>query len=119
MNSYSESPAAAPVLDLSGGPPALDWVNTLDHRFGDEAPVELLAGYGALLGFAQQTELLDPAQVRLLRTSVTPPAGTRGVRSVRELREALAAAFYGNVHSRPPPAADIRTLERHFLASEQ
>lgn len=119
MNSYSESPAAAPVFDLSGGHPALDLVNTLDHRFGDEARVELLTDYDALLRFAQQTELLDPGQVQLLRKSVTPQAAARALRSVRELREAMAAAFYGSVERRPPPAADIRTLQRHFLASER
>jgi predicted RNA-binding Zn ribbon-like protein len=119
MDSYSESPLAAPVFDLSGGHPALDLVNTLDHRFGHEGPVELLADYGALLRFAQQTGLLEPGQVRLLTKSVKPQAAARALRSVRELREALAAAFYGNLERRPPPAADIRTLERHFLASER
>jgi len=119
MNSYSESAAAPPVFDLSGGHPALDLVNTLDHRFGDEARVESLADYDALLRFAQQTELLDPGQVRGLRKSVKPQAAARALRSARELREAMAAAFYGNLERRPPPAADIRTLERHFLASER
>ena len=118
MDSYAESPAAA-VFDLSGGHPALDLVNTLDHRFGHEGPVELLADYGALLRFAQQTELLDPGQVRVLTKSVKPQAAARALRSVRELREALATAFYGNLERRPPPAADIRTLEQHFLASER
>ena len=119
MDSYSESPLASPVFDLSGGHPALDLVNTLDHRFGEEGPVELLADYGALLRFAQQTELLDPGQVRVLTKSVKPQAAARALRSVRELREALAAAFYGNLERRPPPAADIRTLEQQFLASER
>ena len=119
MDSYSESPLASPVFDLSGGHPALDLVNTLDHRFGEEGPVELLADYGALLRFAQQTELLEPGQVRLLTKSVKPQAAARALRSVRELREALAAAFYGNLERRPPPAADIRTLEQQFLASER
>ena len=119
MDSYSEFPLASPVFDLSGGHPALDLVNTLDHRFGEEGPVELLADYGALLRFAQQTEVLDPGQVRLLTKSVKPQAAARALRSVRELREALAAAFYGNLERRPPPAADIRTLEQQFLASER
>jgi predicted RNA-binding Zn ribbon-like protein len=119
MDSYSESPLASPVFDLSGGHPALDLVNTLDHRFGDEGPVELLGDYGALLRFAQQTEVLEPGQVRVLTKSVKPQAAARALRSVRELREALAAAFYGNLERRPPPAADIRTLEQQFLASER
>ena len=119
MDSYPASAVAATAFDLSGGHPALDLVNTLDHRFGGEGPVELLADYGALLRFARQTELLDPRQVRLLTKSVTPQAAARASRSVRELREAMAAVFYGNVESRPPPVADIRTLQRHFLASER
>lgn len=119
MNSYSESRAAPPVFELSGGHPALDLVNTLDHRFGDEAPIELLADYDALLHFAWQSELLDAGQVRLLTKSVEPQAAARALRSVRELREAMAAVFYGHVEGRPPPHAAIRTLERHFLASER
>src|SRR6476660_1314607 len=119
MTSYSESEAAPPVFDLSGGHPALDLVNTLDDRFAEAGPVELLTDYGGLLRFAQQTGLLDPGQVRLLTKSVKPQAAARALRSVRELREALAATLYGNVDGRPPPTDDIRTLERHFLAAEQ
>src|SRR5436190_3860384 len=119
MDSYPASALAAPAFELSGGHPALDLVNTLDHRFGGEAPLELLADYGALLRFARQTGLLDAGQVRRLSKSVKPQAAARALRSVRELREAMAAAFYGNLESRPPPAADIRTLERHFLASQR
>ena len=119
MTSYPESVGAPPVFDLSGGHPALDLVNTLDDRFGGAGPVELLADYGGLLQFAQQTELLHPRQVRLLTKSVKPQAAAGALRSVRELREALAAAFYGSLERRPPPAPAIRTLERHFLAAER
>lgn len=118
MDSYPESQAAPRAFDLSGGHPALDFVNTLDDRF-DEAPVELLPDYGALLRFAEQTKLLDPAQARLLAKSVHPNAAVRASRSARELREALATAFYGNLEGRPPPASAMRTLERHFLAADR
>lgn len=107
------------MFDLSGAHPALDLVNTLDHRFRDEPPVELLADYEALLSFARQSELLDPGQVRTLRTVIKPQAAAKALSCARELREALAAVFYANVEKRPPPATAIRTLERHFLASEQ
>jgi len=107
------------VFDLSGGHPVLDLVNTLDHRFRDEPPVELLPDYEALLSFARQSGILDPGQVRALRTSVKPQAAARALSSARELREALATVLYGNLEDRPPPAAAVRTLERHFLASEQ
>lgn len=119
MDSYPKSGGARPVFDLSGGHPALDLVNTLDHRFRDEPPVELLADYEALLSFARQSEVLDAGQVRTLRMSVKPQAATRALSSARELREALAAVLYANVEQRPPPASAIRTLERHILASEQ
>jgi predicted RNA-binding Zn ribbon-like protein len=119
MESYSKSEAAPPVFDLSGGHPALDLVNTLDDRFAEAGPVELLTDYGGLLRFAQQTELLQPGQVRLLTKSVRPQAAAGALRSARELREALAAAFYGSLERRPPPDPDVRTLERHFLAAQQ
>lgn len=119
MYSYSESQAEPSAFDLSGGHPALDLVNTLDHRFADAGPVELLTDYGALLRFTEQTKLLDPGQVRLLTKSVHSNAAARALRSARELREAMAAAFYGNLKGRPIPAAAIRTLERHFLAAER
>jgi predicted RNA-binding Zn ribbon-like protein len=119
MSSFAKSEVAPPPFDLSGGHPALDVINTLDHRFGDEAPVELLPDYDALLRFAQQSELLDPAQVRRLTKAVKPQAAARALRSVRELREALAATFYGNLDGRPLPTAAIRTLEDYFLAAER
>ena len=103
MESYSESEAAPPVFDLSGGHPALDLVNTLDDRFAEAGPVELLADYGGLLRFAQQTGLLHPRQGRLLMKSVRPQAAAGALRSARELREALAAAFYASLAGRPPP----------------
>jgi predicted RNA-binding Zn ribbon-like protein len=119
MSSFAKSEVSLALFDLSGGHPALDLVNTLDQRFAGAAPIELLADYGALLRFAQQTGLLDPGQVRLLAKSLKPEAAARALRSARELREALAATFYANVDGRPPPTADIRTLERCFLAAER
>jgi len=119
MDSYPQSGGAPPVFDLSGGHPVLDFVNTLDHRFRDEPPVELLPDYKALLSFARQSELLDAGQVRVLRTSVKSQAAAKALNAARELREALATVLYGNLEHRPPPASAIRTLERQFLAAEQ
>jgi len=103
-----------PLFDLSGGHPALDFVNSLDKRFGEGGPVELLVDYADLLTFTEQTNLLDTRQVRRLANSVKPGAAARTLRSARELREALAAAFYGSVDGHPPLRGDIRTLEWHF-----
>jgi predicted RNA-binding Zn ribbon-like protein len=103
-----------PSFDLCGGHPALDFVNSLNNRFREGGPVELLVDYADLLTFTEQTKLLDTGQVRRLANSVNPGAAARTLRSARELREALAAALYGGVDGHPPLAADIRTLERHF-----
>jgi predicted RNA-binding Zn ribbon-like protein len=119
MDSYPESQAVRPAFELSGGQPALDLVNTLDDRFENQTPLELLTDYDALLRFTEQTGLLDAEQVRLLTKSVPPNAAARALRSVRELREALATALYGKLEGRPVPALAIRTLERHFLAADR
>ena len=108
------------AFDLSGGHPALDLVNTLDHRFGDEAPVELLADYDGLLRFAQQSELLAPragAAADEGRSSRRPPRGpcARYENCARRWQR----RFTASLERRPPPAAAIRTLERHFLAAER
>jgi predicted RNA-binding Zn ribbon-like protein len=110
----SKTKEKQPLFDLCGGHPALDFVNSLDKRFREGGPSELLADYADLLRFAEQTTLLDPRQVRRLANSVSPGAAARTLRSARELREALAAAFYGSVDGHPPLPADIRTLEGHF-----
>ena len=110
----SKTEEKRPLFELCGGHPALDFVNSLDKRFLEGGPVELLVDYADLLRFTEQTKLLDTRQVRRLANSVNPGAAARTLRSARELREVMAAAFYGSVDGHPPLAADIRTLERHF-----
>src|SRR5882762_9996030 len=110
----SKTKEKQPLFDLSGGHPVLDFVNSLDKRFHEGGPVELLVDYADLLRFTEQTNLLDTRQVRRLANSVNAGAAARTLRSARELREALATAFYGSVDSHPPLPTDIRTLERHF-----
>lgn len=106
-----------PLFELCGGHPALDFVNSLDKRFDEDGPTELLAAYADLLRFTEQTSLLDTRQVRRLASSVTPDAATRALRAARELREAMAATLYGSIDGHPPSPADVRTLERHFHAA--
>src|ERR1700720_720760 len=115
----SQTKEKRPLFDLCGGHAALDFVNSLDKRFLDGAPIELLADYGDLLRFAEQTAVLDTRQVRRLANSVNPGAAARALRAARELREALGAAVYGSVDTHPPLAADIRTLERHFHSANE
>src|SRR5215475_8415716 len=104
----------APPFDLSGGHPALDFVNSLDNRFSKDGPVELLGSYADLLRFVEQSQLLDAQGARLLGKSVKPVAAARALRAARELREALAAVLYGRLEGRVPATADMLVLERRF-----
>jgi predicted RNA-binding Zn ribbon-like protein len=111
--------STAPPFDLSGGHPALDFVNSLDNRFGRDGPVELLGDYGDLLRFAEQSQLLDAQGARLLARSVKPPAAARALRSARELREAMAAVLYGHLEGRDPAITDLLALERRFHEADR
>ena len=111
-------------FQLKGGHAALDLVNTLDNRFREDGPVELLGNYADLLRFAQQTKLLSVRQESLLARAANDGATSRGaamraLESVRELREATATALYGAVDGRVPTAAVIATLERYFLGASR
>ena len=62
-----------PLFELTAGVLCLDFVNTLDNRPSGE-PKELLAGYGDLLRFAEDTGILTPAQAdRLFAWSEADP----------------------------------------------
>ena len=107
------------LFDLSGGHPALDLVNSLDNRFRHDGPNEILVGYGELLRFLGESKLLDTRQIRLLGKGASGEAAEQTLRSVRELREAAAGVFYAAFEQRAPAPADLKTLERCFLAASQ
>jgi predicted RNA-binding Zn ribbon-like protein len=77
--------ANANSFDLSGGHPALDFVNTLDERPFPE-PVENLADYTDLVRFTALTGLVTPAQAKALCkfTGADRAPVTRGARQLRE-----------------------------------
>jgi predicted RNA-binding Zn ribbon-like protein len=104
-------------FELHGGHPALDFVNSLDNRFGAKGPTELLTDYADLLGFMEQTGLLGTQHVRLLARAASPGAAARALQSARELREATASALYGRLGGEPVSPRDIRALERHFISA--
>jgi predicted RNA-binding Zn ribbon-like protein len=106
-------------FELHGGHPTLDFVNSLDDRFLNDGPIELLADYGDLLGFMEQTHLLVSQHVRLLSKAVSPDAGARALQSARQLREATASALYGSLDGHSPSRADVATLERHFISASR
>lgn len=107
------------AFDRCGGHPALDFVNSLDNRFGGKDRVEGLATYGDLLRFARETGMLDPVQAAQILRAATPEAAGRVLRAGRALREALGETLYALVDERPPPAASLELLERYLHVADR
>ena len=60
-------------FQLLGAHPALDFVNTLDNRFAEAGPTEMLPAYADLLAFMEQSQMLESRQLgRLRKESATP-----------------------------------------------
>jgi predicted RNA-binding Zn ribbon-like protein len=107
------------LFDLCGGHPALDFVNSLDNRYREDGPNEMLTSYADLLRFLTETHLLDPHRARVLSKSVAPDTAERVIQSVRALREATAAVLYSTLGGEPPSSADLRLLEKYFLEASR
>lgn len=105
------------IFQLVGGHPALDLVNTLDWRFRDSGPEELLNTYDDLLRFSKQSQLVTVTQARKLKLNAHPSAAHRTLEQVWDLREALADLIYAGIDSRNTPYASMRTLEKTFQAA--
>lgn len=105
--------ADQPLFELCGGHAALDFVNSLDDRFGAAGPVERLADYRTLLRFAVATGLLDSGRARRLGR-LAPGAARRALHAARELRAALAAVLYARVDGHAAPREALRAIERHL-----
>ncbi|HEY6375606.1 MAG TPA: ABATE domain-containing protein, partial [Edaphobacter sp.] len=97
-------------FQLVAGHAVLDLVNTLDWRFRDTGPEELLKEYDDLLRFAEQSEVLSARQARHLWRTASSRAGTHILQSAIELRETLAQVSYGLLEQRSPSATSLKTL---------
>ena len=107
------------VFELSGGHPALDLVNTLDWRFRESGPEELLNDYGDVLGFAEQTGLLRAVDARKLLRGVPEGKGKDVVEAVRRVRESAAEVLYAAVDGTRPSASALRRLEACFAEAKE
>ncbi len=105
---------SGPPFQLVAGHPAIDLVNTLDWRFRDNGPEELLAGYDDLLRFSAQAEILTPKQIRQIVRAGSNHAAADALVACRELREAAAEIFYAAVDDRAPAGSQIKIVEHAF-----
>jgi predicted RNA-binding Zn ribbon-like protein len=98
----------ADPFEWSGGHPALDLVNTLDERPLDQ-PIENLAGYRALVRFAELAGLIEPALAVSLET-LTGPACSRVAKRARELREHAHSVLAAVHNQRPISQRDLDAI---------
>ncbi len=98
------------AFQLVAGHPALDLVNTLDWRFREEGPEELLKSYADLLRFCQQSGIPTAKRGRRARD-------TRVLKLCIELREAIAEILYARLDGRDPLTRSLKTLERTVKAA--
>lgn len=97
---------------MIAGHPALDFVNSLDDRFAEAEPVELLAGYDDLLRFVWQAELITKRQFRELRKlGLSPKERSTVLADAVRLREALATIIYAALDDDEPAKAAFLDLE--------
>jgi predicted RNA-binding Zn ribbon-like protein len=102
-------------LQLVGGHPALDFMNTVEFR-GEPEPgdrldsFERLARWGAAAGLLSQDELTDVVVPGSARSS----RAARALDSATELREALYAIVVAHIRKAPLPRGASRIVERHL-----
>jgi predicted RNA-binding Zn ribbon-like protein len=102
-------------LQLVGGHPALDFMNTVEYR-GEPEPgdrldsFESLARWSATTGLLSQAELARVISPRSARSS----QDSRALNSAIELREALYAVIVAHVRKAPLPRSASRVVERHL-----
>lgn len=99
-------------FELIAGHPVLDFVNTLDWRFRESGPEEMLNSYADLLRFTEESRLMTAKQARQLKHASSGIAGV--LEACKELREAAAGVLYATLDGSRPANAHIKTLERLF-----
>jgi predicted RNA-binding Zn ribbon-like protein len=102
------------MFQLVAGHPALDFVNTLDDRFLETGPNELLPSFAELVRFAAQSRLLSAEQARKLTRDTGTREAQRVLASAIELREALGAVLYARMDGAKLPAGQVAILQRQF-----
>jgi predicted RNA-binding Zn ribbon-like protein len=101
-------------FQLVSGHPALDFVNTLDWRFRDSGPEELLRNYADVIRFTEQSRLTTPLDARRLLRGAPENKAENIVAAIHALRESTAEVLYAVVDGKSPSSSSLRRLEACF-----
>ena len=104
------------TMELVGGRPVVDFVNTLSDR-AHATPLERLASYDELLLWCLREELIDESeQARLHRLAAAHPRkAAEALHQARRLRELLFLLFDASANGRVPPTAVREELNDWLL----
>jgi predicted RNA-binding Zn ribbon-like protein len=102
-------------LQLVGGHPALDFMNTVEYRGDPESgdrleSFERLARWSATAGLLSQDELTGV----IVPSSARSSRAARALDSATELREALYAIMVAHIRKAPLPRGASRIVERQL-----
>jgi predicted RNA-binding Zn ribbon-like protein len=103
--------------DLVSGHVAIDLVNTVTAR--DAEPLDWLASYGGLIGWAQHTALFSKADLSALSDLARKDAAgaSASLTRCKLLREALCRLLYAGVHGDEQKRADLAEIDTARVAS--
>jgi predicted RNA-binding Zn ribbon-like protein len=98
-------------MELVGGRPVVDFINTVSDRATDR-PHERLRSFDDLLEWCVRVGLFEPAEAARLATAAKerPNEAVAAVERARELREALFALFTAEIQDRAAPASPLEIV---------
>jgi predicted RNA-binding Zn ribbon-like protein len=107
-------------LDLLGGDPALDFVNSIDPREGPDPTVDYVGDYDELVRWAVHAGVIpeERANALIRQAARDPRAAERVWRRAVALREALYGVLKRWIEYGPISGSDLATLDRERLRAE-
>jgi predicted RNA-binding Zn ribbon-like protein len=105
-------PAPPIAFDVSGGHPALNFVNTVGGN-RPAKPREDLRRFADLVTWGGQAGVLTQAEAKALarEASAHPAEAEQALQRARAFRESLYRFLVALVEAKPPPAEDVAALE--------
>src|SRR5690348_1505776 len=100
-------------MELVGGHPALDLVNT----FGRRDPQEHLTDPDALLAWARRAGVLDEAEAARVASAWDARRARAALQDVRELREGVHDVCLGAIGAAPVSQAALDLVHAKWLAA--
>ena len=104
----------AAELELVGGAPVLELVNTQEGPRDGEPGHDFLRDYGELVAWAEHVGIVDGAAALAAEGRRRPEAAARVLDDTRALRAAAHAVFSAVANHGPPPAEPLAQLDAAY-----